>query len=272
MSSTPTIEPFKGANWEECDDFIRAIRATAWKEGKIRDPSWIADFASLHFSRKARSWYSRLPQDVRQDWEKLEVALVDRWTSPEEDDVPPIEPTPAAAPSLNRSDKADHPLQGVLKLVIDGPKKNSYLKLNQNGFGEVTENANEALRFRCNSLSDTTLVERIDGSRHSSLGVHWGTADPNLKNGSSVCGYLVLVDSISLKASWGALGLASPVSCTVSANREVIPVWENSDTSKMTIGIYRDPSGILWVAADPDAYSKVWPKETRVKIFLEPID
>lgn len=45
------------------------------------------------------------------------------------------------------------------------------------------------------------------------------------------CGYLVLVDSISLKASWGALGLASPVSCTVSANREVIPVWENSDTS-----------------------------------------
>lgn len=74
---------------------------------------------------------------------------------------PPIEPTPAAARSLNHSDRTDRPLQGVLKILIDGSNKNSYLKLHEDGYGEVTKNTNEALRFRCNSLSNATLMEQI---------------------------------------------------------------------------------------------------------------
>lgn len=63
-----------------------AIRARALWEGKQRDPAWIADFAAPLFWRKALSWHGRLPQDVRQDWFKLEAALFDRWPEPEEDD------------------------------------------------------------------------------------------------------------------------------------------------------------------------------------------
>ncbi|KAG8900915.1 hypothetical protein FRC00_010204, partial [Tulasnella sp. 408] len=80
---TTLVLLFKGTSWEECNDFIRAIRATAWREGKQRDDAWMADFAALHFSQGALSWHSRLPRDVRQDWSKLETALLDRWPPPE---------------------------------------------------------------------------------------------------------------------------------------------------------------------------------------------
>lgn len=80
------VEEFKGIGWEECNHFIRAIRAVAWKEGKLRDLAWTADFASLHFSHKALKWHCRLPQDVRENWAKLQVALLDRWSPPDDDD------------------------------------------------------------------------------------------------------------------------------------------------------------------------------------------
>lgn len=66
--------------------FIQAIRATAWSEGRLRDPAWMADFASPYFSSKALSWQSKLPLEVRQDWFKLETALAGRWGPADEDD------------------------------------------------------------------------------------------------------------------------------------------------------------------------------------------
>lgn len=74
------VDLFKGGSWEECAAFIRAIRAAAWTEGKLRDPAWMADFASLYFSYETMLWHSKLPLEVRQDWAKLEEALVDRWS------------------------------------------------------------------------------------------------------------------------------------------------------------------------------------------------
>lgn len=55
------------------------MRERGWKEGKLRDPAWMADFASLHFSSEALKWHSFLSLDVRHDWYKLEMALVERW-------------------------------------------------------------------------------------------------------------------------------------------------------------------------------------------------
>lgn len=79
------VESFKGDNFEECTAFIQAIRQAAWAEGRLRDPAWMADFASLYFSSKATSWHAKLPLEVRQDWFKLEGALVDHWAVAEED-------------------------------------------------------------------------------------------------------------------------------------------------------------------------------------------
>ncbi|KIO24013.1 hypothetical protein M407DRAFT_26544 [Tulasnella calospora MUT 4182] len=159
-SSAPPVERFKGTSWEECNEFILAIRARAFWEGKQRDPAWMADFAANYFWQKAMSWHCRLPQDVRQDWLQLEMALVDRWPPLEDDDDARIKPTPAAAPSLDRSSKADLPRQGILKLVLDESKTIYYLKL---GFTHcfLTTNQDEAIRVRCDPVFGTILLEKI---------------------------------------------------------------------------------------------------------------
>ncbi|KAG9007695.1 hypothetical protein FRB90_009267, partial [Tulasnella sp. 427] len=74
---------FRGNSWEECSDFIQSIRAAAWKEGKLGDPTWMADLASIHFELDALAWYSHLESDVQADWSKLQVALVDHWSAPD---------------------------------------------------------------------------------------------------------------------------------------------------------------------------------------------
>lgn len=72
-----------------------------------------------------------------------------------------IEPTPAAAPSINHTKKAEPPHQGVIKVVIDESDKNRYLKLGgPNTDCRLTDDVGEALRVRCNSLSNATLLER----------------------------------------------------------------------------------------------------------------
>ncbi|KAG8900780.1 hypothetical protein FRC00_011239 [Tulasnella sp. 408] len=81
------VERFKGTSWEECNEFILAIRTRALWEGKQRDPSWMADFAGTYFWQSALLWHCGLPQDVRQDWFKLEIALLSRWPPPPESDV-----------------------------------------------------------------------------------------------------------------------------------------------------------------------------------------
>lgn len=77
---------FKGTDWEECNNFVRALRFRALREGKQRDPAWIADFAAPYFSHEARLWHSELPRGVRRNWFKLETALLERWAPPEDED------------------------------------------------------------------------------------------------------------------------------------------------------------------------------------------
>ncbi|KAG8913955.1 hypothetical protein FRC00_001200 [Tulasnella sp. 408] len=85
-SPPPKVEIFKGTNWEECHKFILAIRTRALWEGKHRDSAWKAAFAATLFWHKALLWHSRLPEDVQEDWSKLEIALLERWPPPEDDD------------------------------------------------------------------------------------------------------------------------------------------------------------------------------------------
>lgn len=75
---------------------------------------------------------------------------------------PQIRPTPAAAPSLNRNNEANHSLQGVLRVVFDQSNTNYYVKRPVPGPKcSLTKEANEALRVRCDSLPSATLLERI---------------------------------------------------------------------------------------------------------------
>ncbi|KAG9031815.1 hypothetical protein FS837_002884 [Tulasnella sp. UAMH 9824] len=233
MSSAPQVERFKGTGWEECDEFISAIRARALWEGKQRDSAWKADFATPLFSGKALSWHSRLPEDVREDWSKLEIALLDRWPPSDDHEKPQIQPTPAAAaPSQDRDDKANHRIQSVLKVVLDEFNKAYYLK----SFGEwcdLTSDRNEALRVGCNSLSSATQLERIDDPRHSWLAVQWQFHTRVIGKGSTYFGKVTLIDSDTLKSSWHNSEPFQVNIWTVLPNGEVIPVWKKDDKTAM---------------------------------------
>ncbi|KAG8913085.1 hypothetical protein FRC01_004749 [Tulasnella sp. 417] len=63
----------------------------------------MAGFAATYFWHSALVWHSSLPQDIRQDWLKLEAAILAQWPLPEDDNRLRIYPTPAAAPPLYRS-------------------------------------------------------------------------------------------------------------------------------------------------------------------------
>ncbi|KAG8940772.1 hypothetical protein FRC04_005041 [Tulasnella sp. 424] len=79
------VEFFKGTGREECEIFVRSIRAAAWREDKDDDDRWMANYASLRFAGQALNWHSRLPPDIRRDWSKLEMALLNQWPSLNDD-------------------------------------------------------------------------------------------------------------------------------------------------------------------------------------------
>ncbi|KIO27965.1 hypothetical protein M407DRAFT_22871 [Tulasnella calospora MUT 4182] len=240
MSSPPLVERFKGTNWEECHEFILAIRTRAMWEGKRRDSAWMADFAANYFWHKALSWHCRLPEDVREDWSKLEIALTDRWPEPEDDDKPQINPTPAAAPSSNRNDGAERPLQGLLKVVLDESNTTYYVHL-KGAFGGLTTDASEAIRVRCNFASGATLLERTVNQSHSWLAAHWTIPSPKIEKASDDYAFLSSVDTVSLKSSWTSGTPFQLISCTVLDNGEVVPVWKKDDASSMFITTLGSP-------------------------------
>lgn len=270
MSSAPPVELFKGKDWEECDNFIRAIRARALWEGKQRDLTWMADFAAPQFSQKALSWHCRLPEDVQQDWSKLVIALLDRWPFPEDDDNPQIKPTPAAALSLNTNGSVGHPLQGALKVVLNESDKNYYVRARaSDSICTLTTDASEAIRVRCSFVSDVTLLERIDDSCHSWLATHWLSSEAKIERGSTEYAFMAWVNSNTLKSSYGSHTPFQLIRCTVSSNGEVVPVWTKDDASKITIFPFVS-SNWLYLATDPEAFVQRNSSMKRGRFFVQP--
>ncbi|KIO19933.1 hypothetical protein M407DRAFT_142937 [Tulasnella calospora MUT 4182] len=165
MSSKPKIDFFKGDNWEECTTFIQAIREAAWAEGKLRDPAWMADLASLYFSSRALSWHAKLTPEVHQDWFKLQAALVDRWAPADEDDDSHLQPAPAAAPKPVGGNGSDSVLHGVLKAVPDdGRVPPSYVRLvSSSGTCDLAKDRGAALCVCLHSRSKPGLLEWTTG-------------------------------------------------------------------------------------------------------------
>ncbi|KAG8896155.1 hypothetical protein FRC00_006389 [Tulasnella sp. 408] len=69
---------FRGSNAAEAEDFVQAVRLTAWAEGKF-DYEWMAAYAAVQMSGRALRWHMSLPRDIQSDWRKLEVAILDRF-------------------------------------------------------------------------------------------------------------------------------------------------------------------------------------------------
>ncbi|KAG8918472.1 hypothetical protein FRC01_001838 [Tulasnella sp. 417] len=167
MSTTQDIEPFRGGGWDECSAFIQRIRAAAWKEGKLRDPGWIADFASLHLAGQALAWYFRLPPDIQEDWTKLQAALTEKWPFLGNDPSRQPNVSAAAAPSRERREKLGCMERGILKAIIAGKEATHYVQLRPNdNLCRVTTDPGKALRVRFDSQSNSQLFECVTFSQH----------------------------------------------------------------------------------------------------------
>ncbi|KAG8965293.1 hypothetical protein FRC05_003298 [Tulasnella sp. 425] len=187
------VNEFKGRSGAECESFIKSIRKAAWKEGKVRDALWMADFASLHFSGKALKWHSDLSPDVRQDWFKQEKALLERWPPPADDSdkeeaEAAIVPTPAAASLPSQStDEGKLSDIGVVQFVpISGGEESMYIAEPDDG-GEcrLTTEVEKALRLRWDrSVDSGSRVLEWVGSGSKWLAIHWIKTDLSFKQGS----------------------------------------------------------------------------------------
>ncbi|KAG8914012.1 hypothetical protein FRC01_004264, partial [Tulasnella sp. 417] len=161
MSTTQAIKPFRGGSWEQCGAFVQCIRAAAWKEGKIRDPGWTADFASLHLAGEALAWYCDLTPDTQEDWRKLQAALAKRWPFSGDDRSEYAVPAAAAAaPSSKGSEKPGSTERGILKAIISGDKDAYYVQLSSDDtICTLTTDTRKALCCRFDSQSNAKLFE-----------------------------------------------------------------------------------------------------------------
>lgn len=79
--------------------FITFIRRKALAASRSRDKEWIADFAATHLDGEAFLWHLNLDQAVQTDWDKLQRALVERYsTQADAQSAKTVAEAPAVAP------------------------------------------------------------------------------------------------------------------------------------------------------------------------------
>ncbi|KIO15849.1 hypothetical protein M407DRAFT_34543 [Tulasnella calospora MUT 4182] len=91
---------FCGGSGEEAERFIRAVRDQAINERKRTDNEWIVMYAESCLAGEALRWYTYLDLDTKNNWEKLQQALLTQYPRRGPGD-PALNliPTPAAAAS-----------------------------------------------------------------------------------------------------------------------------------------------------------------------------
>lgn len=95
---TPLI--FDGKNADECESFIREVRARAHRAGKAEDARWMIALATSSLAGNALGWHLNLPAQVQNDWALFQRAMLDEYCTerPSVDGAMVPTPAPPAAP------------------------------------------------------------------------------------------------------------------------------------------------------------------------------
>lgn len=270
MSSTHDMQTFKGGSWKECGAFIQRVRAVAWEEGKLHDPTWMADFASLHLSDSALPWYFRLSVEVRQDWPQLEAALVEKWMPPGCDDISEHPGVPTAADSPG--EQLDHPERVILKVAEAGNEEARYVNMRPDAKGfSLTNDPGEALRFRFDPQSDPKLLECVDRRPYSWLALHWGQNNPSLGRGSESYAELTAVDCETLKSPAKRSGPFQFAMCRIARSGEVNLLWRDGNT-ETSLKAFTNTTNNVILAPDPEAFNKWAAKDIPATLFIQGVD
>ncbi|KIO27893.1 hypothetical protein M407DRAFT_22811 [Tulasnella calospora MUT 4182] len=275
MSIIHDVQAFKGDSWEACSAFIRSIRAAAWKEGKLRDVVWMADLASVYLSDKALVWHSRLPEDVQEDWSKLQAAMIDRW-SLVGDEVKEGSPDSPTTPRVVPLEKKDitvpmTPLRGILKVVVEGSGAVYYVETPINKDTIVlTDDVRRAFNVRGQTAPELPFLEWSDGPRYSWLGVHWNEASPNIGYGSASHAHLSVFNFEKGTSSRNSPNPFQMVTCTVSSSGEVALTWKKGETQIALAVCVVSPN--IFIVADSEAFIKSNTQAKTVKLVIQQTD
>ncbi|KAG8896734.1 hypothetical protein FRC01_011641, partial [Tulasnella sp. 417] len=79
---------FNGVDGLGHQDFLQKIRHEAFKQGKTRDNTWMADLTALHLSGEALTWFETLPDDVQQNWNQLKRAIIQKYSRQNTESAP----------------------------------------------------------------------------------------------------------------------------------------------------------------------------------------
>ncbi|KAG8897729.1 hypothetical protein FRC00_003870, partial [Tulasnella sp. 408] len=71
---------FRGLSSEEAENFIRQVNILAFNANRTRDTRWTAEFAATAFAGDALRKFRKLSSEVRNDWDKLQEALLNEYS------------------------------------------------------------------------------------------------------------------------------------------------------------------------------------------------
>ncbi|KAG9024727.1 hypothetical protein FS837_005219 [Tulasnella sp. UAMH 9824] len=175
---------FHGGSGEEAEKFIGTIRDKAIDEGKRKDYEWILTYAESCFAGEALRWYTHLDSQTKNNWEKLQQAVLIQYPRGGRE-APAINlvPTPAAAASAVSAPSATR--RGRIRISNSSSSKHHYLsKLLPFDYRvESTASISEALELEwsaSSSGSQTLYIPEIPG--YDLLGMKQNRNGPSLED------------------------------------------------------------------------------------------
>ncbi|KAG8981725.1 hypothetical protein FRB90_007055 [Tulasnella sp. 427] len=285
QSAHTKVTMFRGKDGTECESFIHAVRRVAWEERKMQDSTWMANFASLHFSGRALKWQSDLALDVRHDWIKLEKALLERWPPPDvgSDDEHEAQtiPTPAAAKSHSIENEAVSDL-GILELVYEdeaGFTQSKYLgtAISSKGSCCFEQEISKAMKVRWGRSLGTEprIMECLKDSRYLWLALAWTYSDPEFGQGSNQWARITTADPLTLTTEAFRLdtncaeGLFRVAAWKVDSEQNIVPVWKWKD-EVFSLTVFEEKD-FAYAAVDPVAYAADNSRENRARLRFKPV-
>ena len=79
-AQSESIVVFEGGSAKQCEDYVRWLRMTAQRHGKLRENDWMVDLVVISLGGEALRWHSRLDPKVANDWHALRNALLDQYS------------------------------------------------------------------------------------------------------------------------------------------------------------------------------------------------
>ncbi|PSR79134.1 hypothetical protein PHLCEN_2v7157 [Hermanssonia centrifuga] len=159
---------FYGKSSEDADNFIQAIHKIARDNGRSHDPEWMADLANVAFKGSARRWFNTLTFEQKHDWEKLEEALLQKYSSsdPATDPSNPISnpnvnlPNPIPGPNTNPWNPIPGPNTNPWN-PTSGPGPNINPSNPLSGSGNYPPNSKPTSDSNSNTGSQNTITRRV---------------------------------------------------------------------------------------------------------------